>query len=112
MTEARYDAEEYGARIWPWLFLSQFFTRFWAIALDKGVRWCSLLAFELELEQFQGAVMAAADQEAIFFYVQLRVWGGNAGLARFEDLQIFAAEFCVRARPGLEAAQPVQDFMG
>ena len=72
----------------------------------------ALLTFQLEFQEFEGGVVGAADEETIGDGLAVRRRDCVGGGARFHDLQILAAKFCVRSGPGLEAADAVEDFGG
>jgi hypothetical protein len=72
----------------------------------------ALLAFQSNLLEFERGVVAAADEETIVCEVEFGGSDGFEGGSRLDDLQTFAAEFCMRAGPRLEAADAIEDFFG
>ncbi len=56
--------------------------------------------------------MAAADQELVGLDMQFGGRQCNRGRSCFQNLQVLAAEFCVGSRPGLKAADAVEDVGG
>jgi hypothetical protein len=72
----------------------------------------AFFAFELNFQEFQRAVLAAACQQTIRCDAQFGLSDGVDGRARFDDLEILAAEFCVGSGPGLKSTHAVDDRGG
>jgi hypothetical protein len=78
---------------------------------DEVGRGHALLAFELHLEQLQRASLATTGNQGTAFNQKFSGRHGALDGLRRPDMEIFSAEAGVRSRPGLKAAQAVQDFL-
>src|SRR5438309_1462432 len=92
--------------------LAELFGGLGTVALDEVARSGSLLAFQLQFLNFEGCIVAASDEQSSrthsdFGMRQVFVCGVS-----FQDLQDLAAKLCVRAGPGLESAEAVQNLRG
>ncbi len=81
------------------------------MAVNEVDRRHAFFSFELQFQQLQRTSLAATHNQAIALGHNLGGCDGVLHGSRRPDVQVFPAETGVRARPGLEAAQAVQNFL-
>src|SRR6266700_45979 len=94
--------------------LAEPFARNGAVSDDEIARGDRLLAFRLDLKQFQNRVCAAADEKFAIVDLHLghRQVRGNLTWVCCDDLQVFPPKPSVGPGPGLKAAQAVANVRG
>src|SRR5438270_7332894 len=101
------------ARCWAEIISrSELFAGLRAIAVKEVACGRALFAFELNFEEFERRIVAAAYEKMIAFRVKCRDGQCSAGRSGFPDVQILTAKLRVCARPGLKAANAVEELGG